>query len=104
MRARAWGTILIPENAMKRTKIATTIRAMAPAVMTACLSFGHERRCAPDLDHLHPGAGLERLVVVVRPRGPPLTVESHAPDALAVGDPLEHHRLLAHERRGAGAD
>src|SRR5215218_11335009 len=95
--------------AMISTKIASTIKAMAPAVITVPSSrvgrlIGHERRGAPDLDHLHARAGLVGLIVHVRPRGPDLAVDPHAADALAVLDPLEHRRALADERGRAGAD
>src|SRR3954453_18263755 len=81
---------------------ARTISAIRPAVI-AVSSFRDERRGAPDLDDLDPLAGLDDVVVVVRPRGPYLAVDPHAADALAVGDPLQHHAGAAHERRRAGA-
>src|SRR3712207_5039374 len=88
------------------TNTASTISAMAPAVMAILpqSSVGHERRGAPDLDDLHLGAGLVGLVIHVGPGGPHLSVDPHATDALVVGDALENHRLLAHERRSARPD
>src|SRR5215204_6102508 len=95
-----------------RTKIARTIRAMAPADITVPSSYlvvvtdrpliSHERRGAPDLDHLHARAGLVGLVVHVRPRTPDLAVDADAADALVVLDSLEHRRALAGERGAAG--
>src|SRR4051812_13199945 len=85
---------------------ASTIRAMAPAVISVLLSlsFGHERRGAPDLDHLHASAGLVDLLVQVGTGGPDLAVDLHAAHALLVGDALHHRRVAADEGRGARAD
>src|SRR3954469_10106705 len=72
--ARAWGTMRTPDAATKKTKRKITIRAMTPPDTGHSL-FGHERRGAPDLDHLHALAGLEDLVVLVCARGPMLSFE-----------------------------
>src|SRR3954452_23757344 len=94
--------------AMMRTNTASTISAMAPAVMSIPFpsldpSIGHERRRAPDLHDLDARARLVRLVVQVGAGGPHLAVDPDATEALVVGDALQHHRRLAHQRRGAGA-
>src|SRR4051812_41697772 len=82
---------------------ASTISAMTPGSTTAS-SFRDERRGAPDLDDLDLLAGLDYVVVVVRPRGPPLAADPHAADALVVGDPLDDDRVATHQRRRAGAE
>src|ERR687890_1424719 len=104
MPARACGTIFTAENAMISRNAASTISAMAPAVIAVLPSLGHERRGAPDLDHLHAGARLIGLVLEVRARGPHLAVDAHAAHALVVGDALHDGGVAADERRRPGAD
>src|SRR3954452_1743108 len=98
--ARAWGTIRTPDAATNSTNRKITIRAITPPD-TRHSSFGHERRGAPDLDHLNPLARLEDPLVVERARAPVLTLELDGP-AVLVGA-LEHDRVAADEPRGAGA-
>src|SRR5215213_10720808 len=102
MPARACGTIRTPDAATMNRNTAITISAMTPA-STRASSFRDERRGAPDLDDLDPLAGVDDLVVVVGPRGPDLTIDPHAADALVVGDALDDHPGLADERGRAGA-
>src|SRR5262245_33306213 len=88
-----------------KTNSARTIRATRPAVMvTSTPSIAHERRGAPDLEHLYTGARLKGLVVVVRARRPDLAVQPDAADALGVGDPLHHGGVTADQRGRAGLD
>src|SRR3954467_6190635 len=83
--ARACGTIRTPAAAVMNTNSARTIRTIKPAVMRSPL-LADERRGAPYLENVDPGAGLDDLVVVEGPGGPDLAVELHAADALVVGD------------------
>src|SRR3954463_16608051 len=87
---------------MMNRKTNRTTSAMTPA-STSASSFRHERRGAPDLDHLDLLAGLDALVVIVRARGPHLAADPHAAATPGVGDPLHHDRVAAHQRRRAGA-
>src|SRR4029079_11249435 len=86
---------------MMNRNTARTISAMT-AGSTSASSFRDERRGAPDLDDLHPLAGLDHLIVIVGARGPDLAADPHAAETLVVGDPLDDHRAAAHERRRAG--
>src|SRR4051795_13749161 len=86
--------------AVSTTHSARTIRAIKRAVMRSP-SLADERRGAPDLEHVDLRPGFDDFVVVVGPSGPDLAVELHTPDAFEVGDALDDHRALAHERRGA---
>src|SRR5690349_6320716 len=113
MPALAWGTIRTAVKAMINRKTASTISAMAPAVIGVLLScherrrallFGHERRGAPDLDDLDAGARLVDLILEVGPGRPHLAVDAHAPGALVVRDPLDHRGVPPDERVRAGAD
>src|ERR1700709_2583625 len=85
------------------TNSARTIRATMPAVMLAP-SFADERGGAPDLQHLDARAGLYDVVIVIGAGGPDLAPQLHTADALGVRDALDDQGVLAHERRGAGAD
>src|SRR4051794_25895385 len=85
------------------TNSARTIRTIKPAVMRSPL-LADERRGAPYLENVDPGAGLDDLVVVEGPGGPDLAVELHAADALVVGDPLDDHRGLPDQGRGVHPD
>src|SRR4051794_5751244 len=67
-------------------------------------SWGHHGSRAADLDDLHLGAGRDDHVVVVGAGRPDLAPDPHGSDALVVGDALEHDRVAADQRRGAGAD
>src|SRR3954452_5703388 len=89
--------------ARNSTKIAMTMRTMTPASMAApVLDLGHERRRAPDLHDMDAASGLVRVGVVVRPRGPDLSLEPHGADVLVVGDTFEDDGRLTDERGGAG--
>src|SRR4051794_8263183 len=86
--------ILIVLASTMSTKSATTPSTIS--VTTRRLLFVDERGCALDLHDLDTCAGLEHLVLHVRPRGPFLAAD---PDAAAVRvDALQHERLRAHER------
>src|SRR3954454_3407037 len=74
---------------------ASTISAMTPASMA--LLLGHERRGAPDLDHVHPLALLDHLILVVRPGRPHLALELDA--ALALREALDDRGGAADQRR-----
>src|SRR3954466_593966 len=79
--ARAWGTMRTPDAATKKTKRKITIRAMTPPDTGHSL-LGHERRGAPDLDHLHARAGFEDLLGRERARGPLLPRQLDRPAVL----------------------
>src|SRR3954468_8625981 len=101
--ARACGitrTVRAARNSANTTSTTATIRPAISCLLLLC----HERRRAPDLHDMHPGARLDHDVVVVAASGPDLPVDPHAPDALVVGDALEHDRAAADQRRGPGAD
>src|SRR3954453_7019489 len=92
-----------PDAATMNKKIANTTSAIRPAVIRPPL-LAHERRCAPDLEHVHTGARLDHFVVVVRARRPDLAVELHTADTLGVGDALDDGRGLPYQRRGPHLD
>src|SRR5687767_8903900 len=102
MPARAWGTIRIARASVISTTTASTPSTISVAIWGSFLSFGDERRGAVDLQNRNAGARLERLVLVIGPRGPELSANLHA---AAVGvNALDHRGRSAHERGRAGAD
>src|SRR5579862_7610612 len=98
--------ILIDRQATITNTIATTITTISATTAASRTrpagSMHHERGRAPDLDDLDLVARVEHLAVVVCPRRPDLAADLDRPDALAVRDPLEHHRGLPDQRRAAG--
>src|SRR5438270_14026967 len=82
----------------------TTAATIAPAMASPFRLLHYERCRAPDLNNLHARALLDLIILVEGARGPHLTFDLDASHALVVGDPLEHDRLLADQRRGAGPD
>src|SRR4051812_31087757 len=84
-------------------KIASTTSAIKPAVIRPPL-LAHERRCAPDLEHVHTGARLDHFVVIEGSRRPDLAVELPAAAALGVGDAPDDGRRLPAQRRGPHLD
>ncbi len=84
------------------TTTMTTIRA---AIVAPPFYVHHERRRAPDFDHLDALPRGDHLVsskLRAVHTSPPSIL--HAADALVVGDPLEHHRVLPDQRGRARAD
>src|SRR6476661_7661008 len=96
--ARACGTIRTPDAATNSTNTRMTSSAITPPAISTP-SFGHERRGAPDLDHLDALARLVHPVGLERARRPVLALELDGPVVL-VGR-LEHHGLAPDEPRGA---
>src|SRR5919112_6487546 len=101
MPARACGTIRIARASVISTTSAITPRTISVAICAPTLSFGDERGGAVDLHDLDPRTRLERVVLVVGPRGPNLSPDLHA---AAIGiHALDHGGGPAHERGGAGS-
>src|SRR3712207_3072527 len=98
MPARACGTMRTPAAAQMNRNTARTICAMTPASLASSL-LAHERRGAPDLDHLDPRPRLDDLVLVVGAGGPGLPLQPHAAAVLAVDDALGHRRGAPDQRR-----
>src|ERR687897_3790368 len=102
MPARACGTIRMARASVISTTSATTPSTISVAIGRPFLSVGDERRGAVDLDDLHAGTRLERLILVVGPRSPDLSADLHL---TAVSVNPFHHRggPAPHSGRG-GAD
>src|SRR5215207_10496215 len=102
MPARACGTIRMARASVISTTSATTPSTISVAIGRPFLSVSDERRGAVDLDDLHAGTRLERLILVVGPRSPDLSADLYL---TAVSVNAFHHRGgPAHQRGRAGAD
>src|ERR671929_1948727 len=98
MPARACGTMRTPDAATMNRNTARTMSAMTPASMVPpSLLRTHERRGAPDLDHMHAAPRLDDVVLVVGARRPVLALQLHGAAAVAVGDALGDRRGAADE-------
>src|SRR5579871_4528878 len=99
--------ILITRDARMTPR--TTITATTISATTWCSSPGllasrhHERGRAPDLDDLDLLPRVDHFLVVIAACRPHFAADLDGAHALAVGDALEHHRMLSDERRSAGA-
>src|SRR5512133_3062154 len=90
----------MPRATVNSTTTATTMSTIRVA-KTVLSSFVYERCRAVDLEHLDPGAGLERMILLVRAGTPHLARQPHGP-AIAV-HAVDDHRACADQSRGAGA-
>src|ERR1035441_7191169 len=92
--------VLAASASATTTSTATTIN---PTTWDSSLRHD-ERRGAPDLHHFDVLPGGDHLLLVERARSPHLSADLHGTHALVVGNPLQHQRRLADQRRGARAD